>query len=90
MVVKVGSAWDRLTACMMKASNMDKRVNVFLNYQLTEARAALGKAVRKVKSDGNIAGYSIDQNGRIKIEKNGETKYEAVKSVEHMNGMLVN
>ena len=74
---------------MMKASNMDKRVNVFINFQLTETRAALGKAVRKVKSDGNIAGYSVDQNGRIKIKKNGENKYETVKSVDHMNGMLV-
>ena len=73
---------------MMKASSMDKRVNVFLNFQLTKKRAALAKAVRKAKSDGNMAGYSVDQNGKIKIKKNGEHTYKAVNSVENMNGML--
>ena len=55
---------------------------------LTFSCAALAKAVRKAKSDGNIAGYSVDQNGKIKIEKNGTHTYKAVNSVENMNGML--
>ena len=37
---KPGSAWDGVVAAMMKASNMDKTVNAFLNFQLTEKRAA--------------------------------------------------
>ena len=66
---------------MMKSSNMDKRVPVFLNFQLTEKRAALAKAVRKAKSEERLAGYSVDQNGKIKIKKVGEKKrYEVINS----------
>ena len=43
---KPGSGWEALTACMMKASSMDKQKNVFINYQLTKNRAALDKLVR--------------------------------------------
>ena len=86
---KPGSAWEALTACMMKASNMDKQVPVFLNFQLTDRRVHLAKDVRKAKTEQKIAGYSVDQNGRIKIRKNGGQTYESVKSVEHLNGMIV-
>ena len=87
---KPGSAWESLVACMMKASKMDKHVNnVFVNFQLTDKRAGLAKAVRTAKSQGKITGYSVDQNGKIKIKKNGEQNYSKVTSVEHLNGMLV-
>ena len=86
---KPGSAWDDLTAAMMKSSNMDKRVPVFLNFQLTEKRAALAKAVRKAKSEERIAGYSVDQNGKIKIKKVGEKKkYEVINSEEELHSYL--
>merc|ERR1711954_326611 len=86
---KPGSAWDALTACMMKATNMDKQVPVFLSFQLTDRRAALAKDVRKAKAEQKIAGYSVDQNGRIQIRKNGGQTYESVKSVEQLHGMIV-
>ena len=86
---KPGSAWERLTACMMKASNMVKEKNVYINFQLTKDRAALAKDVRKAKTDGRIGGYSVDQNGRIKIKKlDGDKQYKKVTSVAEMNGML--
>ena len=56
---------------MMKASNMERTVPVYINFQLTERRAALAKSVRQAKSDSKVAGYSVDQNGKIKIKKNG-------------------
>ena len=55
---------------MMKASNMERTVPVYINFQLTERRAALAKSVRQAKSDSKVAGYSMDQNGKIKIKKN--------------------
>ena len=86
---KPGSAWQELTAAMMKSSNMNKRVAVFLNFQLTERRAALAKAVRKAKSDDKLAGYSVDQNGKIKIKQVGEKKnYEVIRSEEELNSFL--
>ena len=54
----------------MKASNMERTVPVYINFQLTEKRAALAKSVRQAKSDSKVAGYSVDQNGKIKIKKN--------------------
>ena len=74
---------------MMKASNMVKEKNVYINFQLTKDRAALAKDVRKAKTDGRIGGYSVDQNGRIKIKKlDGDKQYKKVTSVAEMNGML--
>ena len=35
----------------MKASNMERTVPVYINFQLTERRAALAKSVRQAKSD---------------------------------------
>ena len=84
-----GSAWERLTACMMKGSNMVKESNVYINFQLTKERAVLAKAVRKAKTDGRIGGYSVDQNGRMKIKKlDGDKEYKKVTSVDEMNSML--
>ena len=83
-----GSAWESLTASMMKATNMDKAVKVYLNFQLTERRAALAKAVRKAKAEDKIAGYSVDRNGKIKIKEKGDTRYNPVLSEEHLNSII--
>ena len=85
---KPGSAWDSLVAAMKKANNMDKNVHVYINYQLTQHRATLAKAVRQAKFDGKVAGYSVDLNGKIKIKKIGETRYDTVKSVEQLNSLI--
>ena len=86
---KPGSAWERLTAAMMKSSIITKDCNVFVNFQLTKERGALAKVVRLAKTAGRISNYSVDQNGKIKIKKNGDAKeYIPVTSEEHMNGML--
>ena len=85
---KPGSAWYRLTAAMMKATNMDRKVNVYLNFQLTQKRAALAKEVRKARTDGKVAAYSVDQNGKIKVKTNGGTRYETVTSVENLNRVI--
>ena len=47
IIRKPGSAWDSLVAAMRKASNMDRKVHMYINFQLTQERAALTKAVRK-------------------------------------------
>ena len=85
---KPGSAWNALVAAMKKASNMDRKVHVYINFQLTQERAALAKAVRKAKSDDKLAGYSVDHNGKIKIKKNGETRYDTVKTIEQLNILI--
>ena len=70
---------------------MDKTVNVYLNFQLTENRAALAKSVRMARSEGRIAGYSVDQKGKIKIKKIGGARYDTtVKSVEQLNSLITN
>ena len=74
---------------MMKVSNMDRSVPVYINFQLTDKRAALAKSVRKAKSDGKVAGYSVDQNGRIKIKKIGAARYVPVMSVEQLDDMVI-
>ena len=73
---------------MMKASNMERTVPVYLNFQLTERRAELAKSVRKAKSERRVAGYSVDQNGKIKIKKNGGARYVPVRPVEQLNDMI--
>ena len=83
-----GSAWEGLVAAMMKASNMERTVPVYLNFQLTERRADLAKSVRKAKSERRVAGYSVDQNGKIKIKKNGGARYVPVRSVEQLSDMI--
>ena len=86
---KSGSAWEEVTAAMMKPKNMVKEKNVFLNFQLTKYRADLAKAVRQAKKDDRIAAFSIDRNGNIKIKKLAADKeYLKVKSVENMERML--
>ena len=51
----------------MKASNMERPVPVYINFQLTEGELPWPSQVRQVKSD---TGYSVDQNGKIKVKKN--------------------
>ena len=85
---KPGSAWERLTAAMMKSSTMTKECNVFVNFQLTKERGALAKVVRSAKTAGRISNYIIDQNGKIEIKKGDAKEYIPVTSEEHMNGML--
>ena len=78
-----------MTAAMMKPTNVDKSVHVYLNFQLTEFRAALAKAVRKARFDNKIAGYSVDQNGKIKIKLIGGTRYDTViRSEEQLNNII--
>ena len=38
-----------------------KSVPVFINFQLTERRAALVKTVRTAKKEGKLAYYSVDK-----------------------------
>ena len=86
---KPGSAWEILTAAMMKPRGLAKDKNVFLNFQLTKQRADLAKAVRQAKKDDKIAGYSIDRNGKIKVKKTAADKeYLTVKSVENLDNLL--
>ena len=86
---KPGSAWEVLTAAMMKPKGLAKDKNVFLNFQLTKHRADLAKAVRQAKKDEKIAAYSIDRNGTIKIKKlAGDKEYLTVKSVNNLDSML--
>ena len=78
---KPGSAWHTLTHGMGTGKNFDNEFNLYLNYQLTNKRAALAKLVRTAKSKKNISKFFIDQNGRIKVKKSADDKeYTEVKS----------
>ena len=86
-VLKIGnrqpnSAWDMLTSGM-KTGKSFSRQNIFINFMLTSRRTEVSKQLRKVKKDGLIDKYSIDQNGRFFIKKNGDDpKFHEVVSVK--------
>ena len=74
-VLKIGnrqpySAWDTLNNAMMTGS-MSKD-NIFINFMLTKARTEISKQVRQLKKERKIQSYSIDQNGKFFIKKNGQ------------------
>ena len=73
-VLKIGnrqpfSAWEALNNAMMTGS-MSKD-NIFINFMLTKARTEMSKQVRQLKKERKIQSYSIDQNGKFFIKKNG-------------------
>ena len=74
-VLKIGnrqpfSAWEALNNAMMTGS-MSKD-NIFINFMLTKARTEMSKQVRQLKKERKIQNYSIDQNGKFFIKKNGD------------------
>ena len=76
-VLKIGnrqpfSAWEALNNAMMTGS-MSKD-NIFINFMLTKARTEMSKQVRQLKKERKIQNYSIDQNGKFFIKKNGNER----------------
>ena len=90
---KTGSAWHLLTEGMMTGKlpggdSFDKDVNLFLNFQLTNKRAKLAKAVRQARKEGKIFKFYINQNGIIKIKKTTSDIYTKVNSEDHLKSII--
>ena len=74
------SAWELLTKAMLSGKEVS-RLNIFVNFMLTAKRTEMSKMERQAKKDNLIQKYSVDQNGKIYIIKNGDNSYEEVKSI---------
>lgn len=76
-----GSSWELIVAGMKKGGNFKHEVNVFINIQLTDRRVDLASKARTARSDGKISKVFIDQNGKVKVKKEGaDEKYQEVKT----------
>ena len=86
-----GSSWHKITEGMKTGDGFNREVNVFINYMLTSRRQTLAKKVRDAKKEKKISKYAIDQNGRIRIKKLGDTdkKYYEVKSENDLNALII-
>ena len=71
--------------------NLEKGVNLFINFQLTNKRAKYAKAVMQARSKQQIHKYYISQNGKIKVKTTNDpdAKYMEVKSEAHLTSQLV-
>ena len=93
---KPNSAWDTLSAGMLTGKNnvtrnyFDKDVNVFLNFQLTSARAKLLEEVKKERKSKRITSYGVDQNGKVtvRVGKKEETGWSQVTSATHLQSII--
>ena len=79
-----GSSWEKIIEGMKKDGCFVKEVNVFINFMLTKRRADLAKKARTAKIDHKISKLFIDQNGRIKVKKEGDKDYFEVKTEENL------
>ena len=68
----------------------DKDVNVFLNFQLTSARAKLLEEVKKERKSKRITSYGVDQNGKVtvRVGKKEETGWSQVTSATHLQSII--
>ena len=95
---KPNSAWEVLSAGMLTGKNkqtrnyFDKDVNVFLNFQLTTARAKLLEEVKKERKSKRITSYGVDQNGKVtvRVGKKEETGWAQVTSATHLQSIIAN
>ena len=93
---KPNSAWDVLAAGMLTGKNsetrnyFDKDVNVFLNFQLTAARAKLLEEVKKERKSKRITSYGVDQNGKVtvRVGKKELTGWSQVTSYTHLQSVI--
>ena len=69
-----------LTKAMLSGKEVS-RLNIFVNFMLTTRRTEMSKMVRQAKKDNLIQKYSVDQNGKIYVIKNGDKSYKEVKSI---------
>ena len=95
---KPDSAWDILAAGMLTGKNkrsgnyFANDVNVFINFQLTTARAKLLEEVKKERKAKRINSYGVDQNGRVtmRVGKKDETGWSLVKSSAEIQHAIAN
>ena len=91
---KEDSAWDAITSCMMaggcqnKRFSMNPEVNVFLNFQVTKARAELAKIVRKARFEGKFDREGINTNGQVRAKIAG--RWKVVESEAHLEELTRN
>ena len=67
-------------------------VNVFINFQLTSARAKLLEEVKKERKAKRINSYGVDQNGRVtmRVGKKQETGWSLVTSSAEIQHAIAN
>ena len=95
---KPDSAWDILAAGMLTGKNKQSGnyfandVNVFINFQLTSARAKLLEEVKRERKAKRINSYGVDQNGRvtIRVGKKDENGWSLVKSSADLQHAIAN
>ena len=95
---KPDSAWDILAAGMLTGKNKQSGnyfandVNVFINFQLTSARAKLLEEVKKERKAKRINSYGVDQNGRVtmRVGKKQETGWSLVTSSAEIQHAIAN
>ena len=95
---KPDSAWDILAAGMLNGKNKQSGnyfandVNVFINFQLTPARAKLLEEVKKERKSKRINSYGVDQNGRVtvRVGRKEETGWAQVKSSADLQHCIAN
>ena len=85
---KPGSAWESITAGMRKGFKDNS--NIFINYQLTNRRIEISKAVKKAKKDRLITKYSIDANGKIWVKPLNNDDFKEVTSTDNLQKVINN
>ena len=90
---KPGSAWDTLAAGLLTGKNKESKTNfsddnVFINFQLTQKRNALAKAIRDKKRERKLAKYGCDQNGKFTVKTKSDSKWQEIKSIKELEGII--
>ena len=81
--LKPGSSWEMLTAGLRTGKVNGEcftEANVFINYQLTQARGELLKKARQARRDKSIHKYSTDQNGNISVQMKQRGSWSRISS----------
>ena len=86
---KPGSAWDILAAGLLTGRNKFTKANftddnVFINFQLTNTRNNLAKAIRDAKKSRKVVKYGCDQNGNFTVKFKADSTWQVVGSIQDL------
>ena len=92
--MRPGSAWESITAGMMKGRTLDgtafSDANVYLSFQVTHARGELLKEARALRSSKGIWKYSTDQNGKIAVQAKKFGPWTHISSLSELKVVAAN
>ena len=79
---------NRIKRAMKNKSDKLTKANftndVFINFQLTNARNNLAKAICDAKKARKVVKYGCDQNGKFTVKYKANDKWQVVSSVQHL------